>query len=177
MAMDWNKIKGQLVDLADQLKESALDLIDDFKRQSKYFQWRAGVVAGYVLLVVLTFAVAPPPGESNPIDVQVEAASIPWGVSNKTIIELVNQSGDDYDGLMVVVEGANVNDEDGAQTPGTWSYSRTKLREGETLQLEAKHFINDAGEGPTLGFIPKAVEVRCADGVYRKDSLKVRRLR
>jgi len=177
MAIDWPKIKTALLDLADQIREAALDFFDDFKRQTKYFKARVGVIAGYVLLVALTLIIAPPAGESNPLDVRIEATSIPWGVGNKTIIELVNESGSDYEGLTVVVDGMDVNDDTKKRTPGSWSYSRRRLREGEQLQLEAKHFTDEQGLGPNLGFLPSSVEIRCSEGEFRKPDIKLRSLR
>lgn len=167
MAVDTQKIKERLQDLGYRAKEATLNFLDDFKRQTKHFKQRVAVVGGYAALVLLTLLVAPVGAVSNPIDAVVKATSLPWGMRNKTVIELYNDSGDDYENLVVFVEGTEVLGEGAAPRPGRWKYTTLKLKEKGRLQIEAKNLMDASGLHPAPDFMPSAIEVRCDDGEYR----------
>jgi hypothetical protein len=176
MAVDTQKIKERLADLAHRGREAALNFLDDFRRQTKHFKQRVLVVGVYAGLVLLTLWVAPVGAVSNPIDAVVKATSLPWGMRNKTVIELYNDSGDDYENLIVFVEGSEVLGEGAAPRSGRWKYTTLKLKEKGRLQIEAKNLIDESGLHPAPDFAPSAIEVRCDDGVYR-DVLALRTMR
>ncbi len=173
MAIDFNKIKARLAELAFEVKEASLNFWDDFKRQTPYFKARAGVITGYILLIALTLVVAPAPTASNPIDAVVKATSLPWGVRNKTVIEIFNDSGDPYENVVVVVEGNEQVQEGQPARAGRWKYTARKLGEGKRMQIEARHLISPTGTHPQLDFAPSGIKVRCSDGVY-EDQLTFR---
>lgn len=176
MAVDIQKLKERLLDLVQRGREAALNFWDDFKRQTPHFKQRVAVVGGYAGLVLLTLIVAPVAGVSNPIDAVVKATSLPWGVRNKTVIELLNDSGDVYKNLVVVVEGTEVVSEGAAARSGRWKYTALSLKEKGRMQIEAKNLIDENGQHPALDFSPSGVEVRCDDGVF-SDVLTLRTMR
>ncbi|MBN2362272.1 MAG: hypothetical protein JXR83_22660 [Deltaproteobacteria bacterium] len=161
------QVRRWALQMLRELREATLDLIDEFKRQTIYFKARAGVVAGFVVLVVLTPLLARAPGIANPINARVVVTAIPWGESLKTLVQVTNESSDEYKPLVVIVEGTETDLRTGKKRSGRWKYSKARLREGQTQTIEAKHLTDEQNVGPSLGFTPSVVEVRCADGVYR----------
>ena len=170
------KLKLWALQLLRETREATLDFVDEFKRSTIYFKARVGVIVGFALLVVLTLLIAPAPGIANPIGAKVVVTAIPWGETLKTIIEVTNESGDEYKPVVVVVEGIETDIKSGRQRAGRWKYSKNRLRDGDTLQIESKHLTDDKNEGPDIGFTPSVVEVRSADGVFRTQ-VSVRTLR
>jgi hypothetical protein len=161
------KLKRWALQTLHEAREATLDFIDEFKRQTTYFKARVGVVAGFIVLVGLTLVIAPAPSIANPLSAKVVVTAIPWGESLKTIIEVTNESGDEYKPLVVIVEGSQTDIKTGQQRSGRWKYTKNRLREGDTAQIEAKHLTDENNEGPELGFTPSVIEVRSADGVFR----------
>lgn len=161
------RLKRWTLQLLRDTRETLLDFLDEFKRSTIYFKARVGVVAGFALLVVSTLIVAPAPGIANPIQAKVVVTAIPWGETLKTIIEVTNESGDEYKPVVVFVEGTETDIKTGKQRSGKWKYSKQRLRENDTLTLESKHLTDDNQAGPDIGFTPTVVEVRSADGTFR----------
>lgn len=168
--MDVDNLKAQVKEQGVRVKEAALDLLDDFKEQTVYFKQRVAVISGYTAIVVLTLIFAPVGAASNPIDAQIKATAIPWGLREKTVVELRNNSDDAYEQLKVIIDGNNPAFEGQAASSGHWTYkARKMLLPGEELQLEAKHFHDDSGVGPNIDFVPIHAEVFCKDGQFGQD--------
>jgi len=161
------RLKRWSLQMLRDTREALLDFLDEFKRSTIYFKARVGVVAGFLLLIALTLIIAPAPSIANPIKAKVVVTAIPWGESLKTIVEVTNESGDEYKPVVVIVEGTETDIKTGKQRSGKWKYSKNRLRENDTLQLESKHLTDDKNEGPDVGFTPTLVEVRSADGTFR----------
>jgi hypothetical protein len=161
------RLKRWTLQLLRDTREALLDFLDEFKRSTIYFKARVGVIAGFALLVVATLIVAPAPSIANSIKAKVVVTAIPWGESLKTIIEVTNESGDEYKPVVVIVEGTETDIKSGKQRSGKWKYSKQRLRENDTLQIESKHLTDDTNAGPDVGFTPTVVEVRTADGTFR----------
>ena len=168
--MDVEDLKARVAEFSIRVKEVALDLLDDFKEQTVYFKQRVAVISGYAGIVILTLIFAPIAAVSNPIDVQIKATAIPWGLREKTVVEVRNNSSDAYKKLRVVVKGNNPAFDGRPASSGNWTFkARKMLLPGEELQLESKHFHDDSGVGPNMDFDPKHIEVQCSDGIFAKD--------
>ena len=167
--MDVDNLKARVSKLGVWVKEAALNLLDDFKEQTVYFKQRVAVISGYVGIVVLTLVFAPVGQASNPIDAEIKATAIPWGLREKTVIEVRNTSSDDYQNLVVTVEGQNPSFEGSPASQGRWTFSTKTLRAGGELQLESKHFHDDKGLAPNIDVIPARVQVQCEDGRYENE--------
>lgn len=164
MAVDFNKVKAKLADLAHEGKEATLNFLDDFRRQTPYFKARVGVIAGFVFLVLMTLIIAPAPATPNPCDVRVVATDLSW----KMVIEVSNESGSDFEALKVVVHGVQTTP-DGSTKSGTWETEARRLGEDKKLLIEAKHLHSSTGERPHIDFKPRRVDVYCEDGVTRTE--------
>ena len=176
MAVDLGKVKERVTEWGSLLRDRLADVLDDFKRQTRFFKMRVGVITSFVVLTLATLLIAPAPGIDNPIDAHVQATSLPWGMRNKTIIEVRNNSGDDYEKLIVIIEGSGAEIENGPSVTGRWRYTKSSLGEGQSLQIESKNLANEKGQHPAVDFSPTRVEVQCSDGIY-SDVLTLRTIR
>ncbi len=67
----FDSILANLLDLWGLARSFALQLIEDFRKSDKYFKYKTAVIAGYVVIAILTLVIFIPGGELNQIDAEV----------------------------------------------------------------------------------------------------------
>jgi hypothetical protein len=162
-------VKDMLMDMVDAARESGRRLLDDFKEQSRFFKARAGIVAGYVFMVVFSILVIPPGGEKNPLDAKVKVDSISFGSRGKTFVEVTNEGRAMWETVKVSITGSCVRN--GTPITGTWSTS-DRIRRGESKTFFGEQFKDAQGFKPEIDVVVDSVTLE-VDGVrWTKDARK-----
>ena len=129
--------------LSKQGKEALLDRWRAFREESPYFQAKVGLIAGWVLITVLTIIIAPP----APVEFIVEQKMINFGLAEKTTLIIFNQAGGDIDDGVVVVRGMQT-DFDGKKAAGTWKSKTIAIPQGLKTTLSTESLFDDKGVNP-----------------------------
>jgi hypothetical protein len=139
---------------AIQAKAFAKGQLDEIKGRGPFFQAKLGVITGYVLVVLLTLALAPP---GKP-DWEVRQTRLSFGLSFKTALELTNADNGDLEDVIVFVSGKGI-EFDGRQTPGTWRTKPMALPEGLATRIVAEQLFDDKGQHPPYSIVITSVKV------------------
>lgn len=66
---EWIKEKAESA--WEEILEFSEDRLTEFKRSSKYFKWKLGLLGAYLVIALLTYLIFVPAGELNEIDAEV----------------------------------------------------------------------------------------------------------
>lgn len=124
--------------LAAQARARAREAWIDFRRNSVYFQIKAGLVAAYVVIVLMTLVLAPP----APASFALTVGSLPWGVGKRTYVDLDNLDLGTLTDVVVEVQG-RVIEFDGKESRGPWRMKLSRLKEGDTVRLWPEKLMTD----------------------------------
>lgn len=147
-------IKEALTGGAGKAKELAGDRWAAFRRESPFFQARVGLIAGYVVVVILTILVAPPSAEPW----KIEQKRIPFGLAFKTAIEITNVNNGDIEEAIVEVRGKGI-EFDGREIPGTWRTKPLALIEGLPTKVLTEQLVDAKGVPPPYSLVVDTVVV------------------
>ncbi len=131
----------------------------DFRAESRYYQAKAAMVSAYLLIVVLTFVLAPP----SAVPWEVKIGKIPFGIAFKSFIEVKDVNAGHHEDLLMEVTGA-YTDFDGAQKRGTWKKRLEAISEGEKLQLWPEDFKDMTGRSPANTLVIEEMRLLDKDG-------------
>ena len=164
--MAGGDVKERLMDTADEVRQALSRFVEDFKERTPFFKARLAVVAGYVVLVVLSLVLLPPAGEYNPLGAKVKVSSISFGSREKTFVELSNESDDRWEDATITIAGTCIRN--GTPIRGVWTTSQ-RFRPGETRQLLPEKFKDAKGFRPELDVKVEKVTIQVGDIRYVKD--------
>ncbi|MFZ9889079.1 MAG: hypothetical protein ACO3JL_16400, partial [Myxococcota bacterium] len=125
-----SQLRMRLGELADKGKGATQEMWVDFRRNTVYLQLKVGLVAAYVVVVLLTVLLAPP----SPTTFRANTGSLAWGVGKRTYLELENHDEGDIENAVVEVHGTVVSF-DGTQKQGPWTVALPQLDEGEKIRF------------------------------------------
>ncbi|MBI5496047.1 MAG: hypothetical protein HY904_13570 [Deltaproteobacteria bacterium] len=163
------EFKEKLLDLRDNLQEQARRFYEDFKEQTVFFKAKAGVIAGYILVVVLSVIVLPPPVEKNPLDARIKVGKISFGSREKTFIEIGNDSKSMWESASITITG--VCERNGQPVRGPWT-GNERFRKGERKTLFADNFKDKVGFRPEIDFTVETVTLEVEGVSWTKDLRK-----
>ena len=109
------KLKPEAGDVKQRLREGALDTVlnaagiladtwDDFRRQDRYFKYKAAIIGAWVFLSVTSFFVAFP-GSLFDAKNRLGARLVETTVNDRPVYAIINDSGDPWREVIVVVNG------------------------------------------------------------------------
>ena len=130
-----------------------------FRSKSRYFQLKAALVAGYVLVVLATVVLAPPPPPTYRVSIEREN----FGLLDKTIITIKNLELGDLENIEVKVDGSCTEIDGKTKRPGSWTAKVSHLSERRSMVLTSSDFRDSAGRAPTLSLNVQTLTV-VADG-------------
>jgi hypothetical protein len=139
--MDKAALKRRLADARVWL----LDRWADFRAESPYFQAKVGLVAGYLVIVVLTLVLAPPSGPSW----SIQEERLSFGLSFKTAVQITNFDNGTLKNVVVEVRGVGI-EYDGRQVPGVWRTKPLTLKEGVRTAVLTEHLFDERGVSPPM---------------------------
>jgi hypothetical protein len=140
-------VKEKVLDALDDLRQAGTSLLEGFKEQTPYFKARVGVVAAYVVAVLLTVVMVPPPVERNALDAVIKVGSISFGSREKTYVDITNNSKNRWEEATVVIAGTGIRN--GTAVTGTWTMSE-RWRPAESRKLTPEMFKDRDGLRPEL---------------------------
>lgn len=143
---------------ADDARVWLLDRWSRFRAESPYFQGKVGLVAAYVVVVVLTLVLAPP--EAAPWICREERLS--FGLAFKTAIEITNVDNGDIEDAVVEVKGVGI-EYDGRKVPGTWRTKPLTLVEGLKTKVLTEQLFDARGVSPPYSLDVELVTIRDED--------------
>lgn len=124
--------------LAERGRVIAREAWIDFRRNSLYFQAKAGLVVAYIGIVLATLILAPP----SPPTFGAVTGSVPWGVGKRTFIDLDNYDVGNLKDVIVEVHGT-VIEFDGKESRGPWRMRLARLSEGDTVRVWPEKLLSD----------------------------------
>lgn len=110
----------------------------DFRRNSVYFQIKAGLVAAYVVVVLATLVLAPP----APPAFKLAVGHVPWGVGQRTYLDFDNLELGGLKDVVIEVHG-RVIEFDGKESRGPWRMTLPRLSEGDTVRIWPEKLLSD----------------------------------
>ena len=131
----------------------SVDRVRAFRATSRYFQGKVALVALYLVIVVFTVALTPPP--SKPWHVTQEL--IPFGLAFRTAIDIASLDEGDLD-VVLDVRGRGI-DPDGSEVTGTWPSKPMRLIEGKHKKVLTEQLFDPHGHSPPYSLLVDTVTV------------------
>jgi hypothetical protein len=147
-------VKDALTANANKAKLFTRERWNAFRAESPYFQAKVGMVALYVVVVLLTVLIAPPSAEPW----KIEQKRIPFGLAFKTAVEITNVSNGDIEDAVVEVNGKGI-EFDGKEIPGTWRTKPLLLVEGLPTKIQTEQLFDARGLSPPYSLVVDVVTV------------------
>lgn len=135
-------------------KAFALRQMEEFKGRGPFFQAKAAVIAVYVVIVLLTLALAPPGTAAW----SVAQTRLSFGLSFKTAVVVSNLDNGDLEDVVVVVTGKGI-EFDGKERPGTWRTKTMTLPEGLPTKIVSEQLFDERGQNPPYALVVSRVSV------------------
>lgn len=132
----------------------------DFREESPYFQAKVGLVAAWIVVSVLTIAIAPPPT----VPFIIQQHKVNFGLSVKTAIEIQNQDGGDIVEAIVEVRGT-LTEFDGKKIPGVWRTKPITIAEGLKTTLSTESLYDQKGLHPSYQLDVQTLTIYDGDDV------------
>ena len=147
-----HRVKDGVRDLARSAIGAAGDLATDvatgYRKSTRYFKLRAGIVATWALLALVTFwGACPSSGPSNPLGAKARllAGSI---MGSQIFVE--NESDQIWRDVVVTLEGG-------------WRYEKRTVRPSESFVVPTNRFAKDGATAPA-GLASRTITIECAEG-------------
>lgn len=147
-------VKDALTSNANKAKLLTRERWRAFRAESPYFQAKVGMVALYVVVVLLTVILAPP----SAAPWKIEQKRIPFGLAFKTAVEITNVSNGDLADAVVEVRGKGI-EFDGREIPGTWRTKPLVILEGLPTKIQTEQLLDDKGLSPPYSLVVEVVTV------------------
>lgn len=147
-------VKDALTKSAGKAKLFTRERWQAFRAESPYFQAKVGMVALYVVIVLLTILIAPP----SAAPWKVEQKRIPFGLAFKTAVEITNVSNGEIEDAIIEVRGKGI-EFDGRQTPGVWKTKPTLLVEGLPTKILTEQLFDSRGLSPPYSLVVDLVTI------------------
>jgi hypothetical protein len=148
--MLWSKV----MDLLEAIRDLFANLLQDFKDSNRYFKLKAGMIAGYVLVGLVTVLVFVPPGELNEINARLR-------VSKTEII------GGRY--FLVVNQGKAVWKDVHLKLNNTYDARWPVLRPGRKKAFFFSQFQDARGVPPAEDLGVQRLRIDCSAGAFERD--------
>ncbi len=148
-----DRAKTAAVDSARWLHDEAGRLWADYRKQSKFFKWRAWIVVAFSLVTIFSVAMATRPQWSNGIQAQVIATAGDLGGLN---IYVENNSTEAWTHVVLVLDGA-------------YRFKQDKVAptsRSMPFVVNTTQFAKANAETPGPGYRPRTLEVECDQGSY-----------
>lgn len=145
-------VKKNLQNAGRSTEELVRAKIAEFKRRSKYFQYRVYTIAAFAMVMLLTIVVVMPSRQRNRLKAHVTAAKGDFVVGSYILLR--NDSGNDWTEVRV-----NLN--------GTHETRLRELRNGQQATLQLGQFAPKKGNAPITESEVTVVWVKCSLGVEK----------
>ncbi len=136
------------------------EMVDDFQASDRFFKYKAGVVASWALLSVLTVIIACPSaktGPTNDLNARVKIQQVASLDKQFTAIYVENLGEDDWGDTLYKLNTIYT-----AATPGL------RANGGKTV-LTLDKFASADGKAPPAEMKPQRLEIRCNRGTAEID--------
>jgi hypothetical protein len=132
-------------------------LLSEFRAQNRFFKWRVAVIAGWVVLGLVSVAFGLSGGERNPIGATVRVVTTGLGPA----VHVRNDSRHPWQDVRLVL-------------PGGWTHERATVRPDDSFSVAIAEFSR-TGEGGAVehaprDLVPTRVTVHTRTGRYEADA-------
>jgi hypothetical protein len=152
-----DSVLANLLDLWGLVRSFALQLVEDFRKSDKYFKYKTFVIAGYVVLAILTFVIFIPGGELNQINAEVTL--------NKA--EIIG-------GRYFLVSNLSTNEwKDISLTlNNTYTARHSALGAGKKMPFYLSSFVDRLSHPPSVKIVVQTLRIECNRGAFERDFVK-----
>jgi hypothetical protein len=150
-------VLAKLLDLWGSVRSSALQLFEDFRKSNKYFKYKTAVIAGYVVIAVLTLVIFIPGGELNQIDAEVtlNKAEIIGG----RYFLVSNLSTKEWKDISLTLNN-------------TYTARHDSLGGGKKMPFYLSAFVDRMSRPPSVKIVVQTLRIECNRGIFERDFIK-----
>jgi hypothetical protein len=135
----------------DLARDVATDLAQGYRRSSRYFRMRIGVVTGWAVLSLVTlFASCPPSGPTNSLGATVTVLARSESLVG-TQIQVANESSGNWTDVAFTLDGQ-------------WRFEKKTVRAGDKVVLSIDKFRRAGGGAPPADLKPQTLRIDAEQG-------------
>jgi len=135
----------------DLARDVATDLAEGYRRSSRYFRMRMGVVAGWAVLSLVTlFASCPPSGPTNSLGATVTVLPRSESLVGTQIL-VANESSGNWTDVAFTLDGQ-------------WRFEKKTVRPGDKVVLSIEKFRRSGGGAPPADLKPQTLRIDAEEG-------------
>jgi hypothetical protein len=144
------RVKDPAARVRDLARDVAADLADGYRKSTRYFRMRVGVVAGWALLSIATlYASCPSSGPTNALGAVVQVLSGDESLMGTQLL-VRNDSGENWTEVAFTLDGG-------------WRFEKKTVRAGDKLVLSLRQFQKDGASAPD-DFRPRSIRIESRQG-------------
>jgi hypothetical protein len=134
----------------DLARDVASDLAEGYRKSTRYFRMRAGVVAGWAVLSIATlFASCPPSGPTNALGAVVQVLPGDESLMGTQLL-VKNDSSQNWTDVSFTLDGG-------------WRVERKTVRAGDKVVLSLRQFQRDGASAPD-DLRPQSIRIESRQG-------------
>jgi hypothetical protein len=134
----------------DLARDMATDLAVGYRKSTRHFRMRAGVIAGWAVLSIATlFASCPSSGRTNALGAVVQVLSGDESLMGTQLL-VKNDSGETWTEVAFTLEGG-------------WRFEKKTVRGGDKVVLSLRQFQLD-GASPPADLKPRSIRIETHQG-------------
>ncbi|HCF59964.1 MAG TPA: hypothetical protein DFS52_18470 [Myxococcales bacterium] len=147
--------KEAFLDTVLNAKSLVLEMVEDFRASDRFFKYKASVVAGWVLLSLISLFVACPSSnkaeDTNELSARVRVQKVSALDRQITALYIENRSDEDWDVVLLKLNS-------------TYSAAVPAIAAGRSAVIQLDKFSGLDGKTPPENLRPQKLDVRCAQG-------------
>lgn len=147
-------LKEGAIDAVYNLRALAEEFVEDFRNSDRFFKYKAGVVASWAAMTLLTLVLACPSARkeaTNALKANVQVMQVPGLDTTRTALLIENQSDQPWSDVMLKLNG-------------TWSAALPVIGPKQKAVMEIRKFAAGDGRTPPLDLRPSSLEIRSREG-------------
>ncbi|MFN7130436.1 MAG: hypothetical protein ACK4N5_00030 [Myxococcales bacterium] len=157
-------VREGAIDALYNVRAIAEEFIEDFRNSDRFFKYKAGVVASWCAMTLLTLVLACPSAQRQPTNslrASVSVMQVPGLETTRTALLIENQSDAAWDDVMLKLNG-------------TWTAAIPTIAPRQRAVIELKKFSAADGKTPPIDLRPTSLEIRSSEGKATIDNLVAR---
>jgi hypothetical protein len=153
----FDSVLAKLLDAWGQARSFSLQLIEDFRKSDKHFKYKTAVIAGYVVIAILTLVIFIPGGELNQINAEVtlNKAEIIGG----RYFLVSNLSTKEWKDISLTINR-------------TYTARQPSLGAGKKMSFSVSSFVDRLSHQPSAKIVIQTLRIECDQGAFERDFIK-----
>jgi hypothetical protein len=146
-----DRLKSESANVALNALSIVKEKVQEFREQDRFFKYKAFIVAGWVLMSMLTFGTTWARGAKQTGDFGAKLVVIP----SRSSVSILNKSEEPWTDVLIVVK-----DNKGAE----WRASVAGVAPTKEVTISPKQLLGASGQAAPSDIVIRGVEMRTSDG-------------